>query len=85
MGMEATGAAKGSVNHGGDRLYRHDPPRRPNTGTDEELLWNLLHNLEPEDGLIWVYDIDGETPALTEFGIETLRELIREFVDKRAG
>jgi len=52
-------------------------------GRDEELLWNLL--LEPEDGLIWVYDIDGETPALTEFGIETLRELIREFVDKRAG
>jgi len=54
-------------------------------GRDEELLWNLLHNLEPEDGLIWVYDIDRETPALTEFGIETLRELIREFVDKRAG
>jgi hypothetical protein len=53
-------------------------------GRDEELLWNLLHNLEPEDGLIWVYDIDAETPALTEFGIETLRELIREFVDKRA-
>jgi hypothetical protein len=50
----------------------------------QELLWNLLHNLEPEDGLIWVYDIDGETPALTEFGIETLRELIKEFVDKRA-
>jgi hypothetical protein len=46
---------------------------------DEELLWSLLHNLEPEDGLIWVYDIDGETPALTDFGIETL------FVDKRAG
>jgi hypothetical protein len=52
-------------------------------GRGEELLWNLLHNLEPEDGLIWVYDIDGETPALTEFGIETLRELIREFIDKR--
>ncbi len=54
-------------------------------GRDEELLWNLLHNLEPEDGLIWVNDIDGEPPALTEFGIETLRGLIREFVVKRAG
>ncbi len=52
---------------------------------DEELLCSLLHNLEPEDGLVWVYDIDGETPALTDFGIETLLELIREFVDKRAG
>ena len=54
-------------------------------GRAEELLWDLLDNLEPEDGLIWVYDIDGETPAFTEFGIETLRELIREFVDKRVG
>jgi hypothetical protein len=54
-------------------------------GRDEELLWDLLDNLEPEDGLIWVYDIDGETPAFTEFGIETLQELIREFVDKRPG
>ena len=85
MGMEATGAAKGSVSHGGDRLYRHDRRAAQILGRDEELLWNLLHNLEPEDGLIWVYDIDGETPALTEFGIETLRELIREFVDNRAG
>jgi hypothetical protein len=45
----------------------------------------LLDNFESEDGLIWIYDIDGETPAFTEFGIETLRELIREFVDKKAG
>jgi hypothetical protein len=33
-------------------------------GRDEELLWNLLEQFEPEDGLLWVYDIDeGEVPA----------------------
>ena len=53
-------------------------------GRDEEVLWDLMDNLEPEDGLIWVYDTEGETPAFTDYGIETLRELIREFVDKKA-
>jgi len=52
-------------------------------GRDEDLLWDLMDNLEPEDGLIWVHDIDSETPAFTEFGIETLREIIKEFVDKK--
>ena len=48
-------------------------------GRDEELLWNLLEQLEPEDGLLWIYDIEGEAlPAFTEFGIETLREIIRD-------
>jgi hypothetical protein len=53
-------------------------------GRDEDLLWDLMDNLEPEDGLIWVHDTEGETPAFTEFGIETLREFIKEFVDKKA-
>ena len=53
-------------------------------GRDEDLLWELMDNLEPEDGLIWVHDTDGETPAFTDLGIETLRELIKEFVDKKA-
>jgi hypothetical protein len=48
-------------------------------GRDEDLLWNVLHQLEPEDGLLWVNDIDDEaTPAFTSFGIETLREIIRD-------
>lgn len=34
-------------------------------GQDEDLLWDLSDQLEPEDGKLWVYDIDGiETPAL---------------------
>jgi hypothetical protein len=40
-------------------------------GRDEDLLSDLLDNLEPEDGLIRVHDIGGETPAFTEVGIET--------------
>src|SRR5262245_21291316 len=34
-------------------------------GRDEELLWELSDQLEPEDGKLWVCDIDGaETPRL---------------------
>ncbi|WP_292244126.1 hypothetical protein [Mesorhizobium sp.] len=28
-------------------------------GQDEDLLWDLSDQLEPEDGKLWVYDIDG--------------------------
>src|SRR5262245_7804331 len=34
-------------------------------GRDEDLLWELSDQLEPEDGKLWVRDIDGaETPRL---------------------
>ena len=40
-------------------------------GRDEDLLWELADQLEPEDGMLWVYDIDGvEIPAFTADGIE---------------
>jgi hypothetical protein len=52
-------------------------------GRDEDLLWNLLYQLEPEDALLWVYGIDdGAIPAFTDFGIETLREIIWDQIDK---
>ena len=51
-------------------------------GCEEDLLWDLSDQLEPEDGVIWVYDIDEiQTLALTQFGIETLREIIRDQID----
>ena len=54
-------------------------------GRDEDLLWGLSDQLEPEDGKLWVYDIDGaETPAFTHDGIEALREIIKDQID-RAG
>ena len=53
-------------------------------GRDEELLWDLSDQLEPEDGKLWVLDIDGaEMLALSEFGIETLREIIADQVDRK--
>jgi hypothetical protein len=52
-------------------------------GRDENPFWDLSDQLEPEDGLVWVYDIDGtETLAFTDLGIETLREIIRDQTDR---
>jgi hypothetical protein len=54
-------------------------------GQDESLLWELADQLEPEDGMLWVYDISGaETLAFTDDGIEVLREIISDQV-VRAG
>ena len=47
-------------------------------GEDEELLHEISTEMEPEDGILAVYDLgDDPTPAFTEFGLENLRELIR--------
>jgi hypothetical protein len=52
-------------------------------GRDEDLLWNLLEQFEPEDGLLWVYDIDEvEVPAFTNFGLDNLREIIADQIDR---
>ena len=53
-------------------------------GRDENLLWDLSDQLEPEDGKVWIHDIDDiDTLAFTEFGIETLREIIADQVDRK--
>jgi hypothetical protein len=53
-------------------------------GRDEDLLWDLSDQLEPEDGKLWVHDIDGaETLAFSEFGIETLRAIIADQIDRK--
>jgi hypothetical protein len=43
-----------------------------------------MEQLDPEDGLLWVYDIndDEAVPAFTHFGIENLREIIKDQIDK---
>ena len=52
-------------------------------GRDEDLLWKLLEQFEPEDGQLWVYDIDEvEVPAFTSFGTENLREIISDQIDR---
>ena len=50
-------------------------------GRDEELLWELSQQLEPEDGKLWVLDIEGaEMLAFSQFGIENLREIITKVI-----
>jgi len=54
-------------------------------GRDEDMLWSLSDQLEPEDGMLWVYDIDGaEILAFTSNGIDALREIIKDQIG-RAG
>jgi hypothetical protein len=47
-------------------------------GEDEDWLHDVANEMEIEDGVIWVYGVgeDG-VMAFTDFGIETLTELIR--------
>jgi len=52
-------------------------------GRDEELLLDLSDQLEPEDGVLWIYDTDGvETLTFTADGIEALREIIKDQIDR---
>jgi hypothetical protein len=51
-------------------------------GRDEDLLWELADQLEPEDGVLWILDIDDkEILAFTPRGIETLKEIIKDQID----
>jgi hypothetical protein len=41
---------------------------------DEQLLWDLAINMEPEDGCLWVYGTDEQhTMAFTDRGLEYCR------------
>ena len=45
-------------------------------GEDEEWLLELVEQLEPEDGCLWIRDTDNHaTPGFTGRGIESLKEL----------
>jgi hypothetical protein len=49
-------------------------------GEDEELLWEMVTNMEPEDGLLWIYDThDQQTVAFTPNGMEYLREMLPQY------
>ncbi|MFO1086083.1 MAG: hypothetical protein U1E21_18300 [Reyranellaceae bacterium] len=52
-------------------------------GRTENLLWDLSDQLEPEDGMLWIQDVGGlETMAFTEFGLQNLREIISDQIDR---
>jgi len=49
---------------------------------DEDLLWDLSHQLDTEDGVLWIFDInDKEILAFTKQGIEALQEIIKDQID----
>jgi hypothetical protein len=49
-------------------------------GEHEELLWNMVTDMEPEHGCLWIYDTgDQQTVAFTPDGMEYLREMLPEY------
>jgi hypothetical protein len=46
-------------------------------GVDQDWLWDIAGEMEPEDGLIWVYGPgDDGVMAFSDDGIECLQDLI---------
>lgn len=49
---------------------------------DEELLYEIAIELEPEDGCLWIIGTgDQQTLAFTQQGMENLHELLPEFTN----
>jgi hypothetical protein len=54
-------------------------------GRNEELLWEISDQFEPEDGVIWIIDTnDRQTLAFTDAGIDALRDIIADQIDGAA-
>jgi hypothetical protein len=54
-------------------------------GEDEQLLWDVVTDMEPEHGLLWIYDADDQqTPAFTPDGMEYLREMLPQYKRNRS-
>ena len=49
-------------------------------GEDADWLFEVASEMEPEDGVIWVFTLEDKdgVMAFTPYGIECLRDLIRE-------
>jgi hypothetical protein len=49
-------------------------------GIEEDILHEIANTLDPEDGVISVYDLDDDEPilAFTDYGIENLRTCLRD-------
>ena len=53
-------------------------------GEDEALLEDIAADMDPEDGCLWVLDLDDDvsTTAFTPFGVENLKELLADLKPK---
>jgi hypothetical protein len=48
-------------------------------GEDEEWLWELSIDMDPDEGCLWVYGVgDDGVAAFTQFGIEVLQQIISD-------
>jgi len=47
-------------------------------GEDEGLLWEMVDEMEPEDGCLWIYGTGAADYRLHAAGMEYLRELLAE-------
>jgi hypothetical protein len=54
-------------------------------GEDEAWLEEIAMEMEPEDGRVWIWDVDDDyqITAFTPFGVECLKELIEIHRDQR--
>ena len=54
-------------------------------GEDEELLWDMVTDMGPEHGRLWIYDTDDrQTVAFTPDGMEYLREMLPDYKRNRS-
>ncbi|HEY6670183.1 MAG TPA: hypothetical protein VI075_04520 [Methyloceanibacter sp.] len=54
-------------------------------GEDQELLWDMVTDMEPEHGCLWIHDTgDQHTVAFTPAGMDYLREMLPEYKRNRS-
>jgi len=54
-------------------------------GEDEELLWDMATDMEPEHGCLWIHGTDDQqTIAFTPNGMEYLRDMLPQYKRNRS-
>jgi hypothetical protein len=53
-------------------------------GEDEELLWDMATDMEPEDGCLWIHGTDDQQTVAFNDGMEYLREMLPEYKRNRS-
>jgi len=48
-------------------------------GEDEELLWDMATDMEPEDGCLWNHGTDDQQTVAFNDGMQYLREMLPEY------
>jgi hypothetical protein len=52
---------------------------------DEELLWDIADDMEPERGCLWIHDTgEQQTIGFTPDGLDYLREMLPQYKQNRS-